>query len=107
MRNILHDSETARSRRSLFKWMKQVAAGTSLAAVGLGLANAKTALANPNCTPCSGCQVVSCQVSGTCRAHDPNTPILVTYQTLSGCVPPGCTMSSNLFECNSSCACFV
>ena len=105
MGNISHDSET--SRRSLFKWMGQVAAGASLAALGLGLANTKSALAQPNCIPCEGCVVVSCTVNGACRANNPSTPLLITYQVYQGCVPVGqsCPLSSKLFECNSSCAC--
>lgn len=49
--------ERTASRRSLFKWMGQVAVGASLASIGLGLADPINAGAAsspkiPNCRPC-------------------------------------------------------
>ena len=107
MDNLLHDRETPRSRRSLMKWAGQIAAGTSLAAIGLGLSRVNTALAQPDCTPCSGCVLTSCAVNGQCRANDPNAPLMIGYRLRLGCVPPGCYTSSTIYyECNSTCACY-
>ncbi len=40
------------------------------------------------------------------KAHDPSTPLEIEYKLYQGCVPPGCTLSSPYYECNSSCACY-
>lgn len=95
--------EQSRSRRGFFKWIGQVAAGASLASIGLGLTNIKNALAN--CIVCDGCQVISCMASGTCRAEDPLKPVRVTYKLFYGCVTGG-SCPYNIYDaCNSSCSC--
>ncbi|HVB21218.1 MAG TPA: hypothetical protein VNG51_04655 [Ktedonobacteraceae bacterium] len=106
MSDTSNQPEQLQSRRKFFVWAGQLAAGFSIAGVGLGLLDPKAALAEPECTPCSGCVVVSCNESGACKAHNPATPLEIEYKLRLGCVPPGCTFSAPYYECNSSCACY-
>jgi len=101
----LSNPEPSQPRRKFFVWVGQIIAGASLAGIGLGLVDPKAVLADPECTPCSGCKILSCTYSGTCRAQNPNTPYLVEYQAYVGCVPPGCTLAPPAYECNSGCGC--
>ncbi len=84
------DLEQVRSRRSVFKWIGQVAAGASLAGIGLGLANPLNALAAskgtdmPRCIPCELCHTTSCQ-GGICEPPEN----YVTYKYYKGCVFQG------------------
>lgn len=112
------------SRRGIFKWMGQIAAGASIAGIGLNIANPLTAQAEsnqptigyradkygnpdqPNCIPCSGCSVVSCAPNGNCRAGNQQAPILVHYHQYYGCIAPGGTCPyNNLYMCASTCSC--
>lgn len=107
MANLSNSSEPSQPRRKFFIWIGQLAAGFSLAGLGLDLLNPKVVQADPECTPCSGCSVVSCTYSGTCRVHDPSTPYEVGYRLYQGCTPPPCTLSQQTYyECSSSCTCY-
>lgn len=102
------EQEQPSSRRSFFTWVGQVAAGASLAAIGLGLANPESVLAaskpsikhgpnTPNCIPCpTGCQVTRCiQNGGGCPEYQ------VTYVVYhGGCAP--CNPSQHTV-CNGTC----
>ena len=102
MANTSGYTRQSKPRRRFMKWVGQATAGASLAALGLGLANSKAAWAKPDCTPCSGCVVVSCSHSGKCPA---NTPNLITYELKQGCIEFGCTYSSYYYECHDDCTC--
>jgi hypothetical protein len=95
--------EQLRSRRGFLSWLKRVAGGASLAVIGLSIADPKNVFADPNCTPCSGCDMISCTYE---KNHCGATyPWLFYYKFYTGCVPPGCTTNYNsccVYECSCS-----
>ncbi len=106
MENTSNQDKHPRSRRKFFIWIGQVVAGASLAAIGLGLADPQKVLADPDCTPCEGCVVVSCLPNGYCKAHNPEYPNLITYKLKQGCVQTGCYNSqADYYECSNNCTC--
>jgi len=67
----LAELTTSRSRRGLFQWMKQVAAGIAVAGLGLGVSSPVYAqITEPDCYQwCPrNCHVTSCVLNGNC-AH--------------------------------------
>jgi len=97
--DIGRDFEQSQSRRGFLGWLKKVAAGASLAVVGLSLANPRNVLAESDCTPCTGCSS-SCNYD---KNHCGDTyPWLLSWTFYSGCTPPGCTTSGGsccIYEC--------
>jgi hypothetical protein len=61
-RGVERPTDGVQSRRNFLKWVKQAAAGASLAAIGLGLMDPSEVLAAsrnaPNGTPCYGCIII-------------------------------------------------
>ena len=109
MANRLNDAEQHdhSSRRGFFKWIGQAVAGASLAGMGISALNplnVQAANAQPNCTQCDGCSVISCAVNGSCRTQ--GYLYLVTYYAYYGCVNPGdkCPYSK-MALCANSCSC--
>lgn len=86
MANPLHDMESPRSRRSLLKWMGQVAAGAAVAGAGLGILNPNLARAAKPNNGCTGCTNISCTYDKT---DCPNTPYnyYVVYKSYYGAPP--------------------
>ena len=90
--NIKQQFEESHSRRRFVKWMGQIAAGASLATIGLGITNPLDALAAskkaavPNCYQCppKGYQDVVCYFSVSCYPHGNCAREILTYQ--GGCV---------------------
>ncbi len=87
MANPLHHIELPRSRRSLLKWLGQIAAGTAVA--GLGILNPELARAAKPNTGCTGCSQISCTYDPT-DCPDPyhqGYVYLVTYKQYYGAPP--------------------
>lgn len=100
--NVGQELEHTRSRRSLFKWMGQIAAGTALAGIGLGFTQS-AAHAEPNCYKiCGPCKILSCQLNGQCVHHGLGSYFIV-YDWYSGC-QPNCT-THQVSMCTVSCTC--
>lgn len=98
--NLGKELEQSRSRRGFFNWIGQVVAGASLAGIGLGLAKPLTALAAPDCTPCTGCNIISSYVDHACCPNT-NYQWYTKYQALTGCIYPGqhCYVNPAVYGC--------
>ena len=109
--NIKQRFEESQSRRHFVKWVGQIAAGASLATIGLGITNPLDVLAAnkkatiPNCyqCPCNGCQDVVCYFSVSCRGNCARE--ILTYQ--GGCVgsPSECPVTIQQAGCCSPGTC--
>lgn len=97
--------EQSDSRRNFIKFVGQIVTGASVAGIGIGLTQNRNALAEPNCVPCTGCVVLSCTYSGTCRARYPQYPYEIIYGQYDGCDASGCTYTYTYNKCNSACSC--
>lgn len=92
--NIKQQFEESQSRRRFVKWVGQIAAGASLATLGLGITNPLNALAAskkqaiPDCfqCPCDGCTGIVCMTNTACYPHGNCGRFIVTYK--GGCVNP-------------------
>lgn len=97
MRDPLHDTESPRSRRSLFKWLGQVAAGATVAGIGLSALNTQAAHAASPDSACVGCTLIACYAGGGCGG---DYPFEVQCRSYSG--QPPCT-SQYVYGCASDC----
>jgi hypothetical protein len=100
------------SRRNFFSYMKQIAAGASVAGVSLGLLNPKDVFAastptstptsmNPQAIPCDGCQVTSCRFNWGCWLQY-DIWNLQQYTVTTGTAPHCITHSYSV--CTDSCS---
>lgn len=92
--------EQPRSRRGFLTWVGQVAAGVSIAGIGLGLVKPLEAFAAPECNPCTGCRIL-CQEDRIACCPE-GYPIFMKIQSISGCVPPGCVYSNPFYACSTT-----
>ncbi len=92
--------EQPRSRRGFLTWVGQVAAGVSIAGIGLGLVKPLEAFAAPDCNPCTGCKIL-CEAYNTACCPGSH-PILMQVQNITGCVPPGCVYHPAYFACSTT-----
>ena len=97
MAQFFHDMDAPRSRRRLFKWLGQVAAGAAVADLGLRALNPETARADGPDTPCVGCTIISCSTN-----HSGCSGVYVVYKQYYG--QPPCKYNI-ISECASSCSC--
>lgn len=107
------DHQQFSSRRGFFQWVGQVAAGASLAGIGLGLTNPLNAFAanksdagkhHPNCISCDSCKITNCVRSSGCL-EGTGMPFRVSYIQYYGCVTHGTCPSYNAVVCADSCCC--
>ncbi len=112
-KNINQRFEESQSRRRFVKWMGQIAAGASLATIGLGITNPLDALAAskkaaiPNCYQCppKGYQDIVCMPNSSCYPHGNCARYIFTYE--GGCVQsPPCPHTSQDDGCCSPSSCF-
>ena len=91
------------SRRTFVKWIGQITAGIAIVGVGLDLANRSTpAHARPECVPCSGCVLETCEFSDLC--YDDGYPYEITYIQYYDCVLPGQDCPYNTYRaCQNNC----
>lgn len=110
------EREPGRSRRVFLTWVGQVAAGISLAGIGLGLTNPSSVFAEGNVAFATDKPAVpdciQCPPAGTfcCRSCDkdsncqPGGYAAITYNYTGGCIPSGeCPTTEACFRCVSSC----
>src|ERR1017187_965433 len=105
------------ARRVFFAWVGQVAAGASLAGIGLGFVNPATALADskasrladtslrPDCNPCPSPGTFCCRSCVTDSNCQPGGHLALTYDFNGGCVipPQQCPTYVACSRCVSSC----
>ena len=109
--------EQVQARRRFLTWAGQIAAGISLAGIGLSGANTMNALAasrsanaanqqlRPDCIPCPSYGTFCCRSCFTDSNCQPGGHTALTYYYSGGCVPPGqlCPTHVGCSRCVSSC----
>lgn len=102
LENATQQREQTQSRRSFFTWAGQVAAGVSVAGIGLGLANPMDTLAaslskpanaqhsrnTPDCLACPSAGTYCCS-SCNVDANCPQGHNFIKYNYAGGCYYPG------------------
>jgi hypothetical protein len=98
------------TRRKLITWAGQIAAGASLAAIGLGIGKPLTALASsaePKCTPCPSkgtcAEVTYCSGNPPCNEHLRYNKTVTYY--LGGCITHGQCPTNTCSGCAGGCDC--
>lgn len=116
--DLEQEHEQFHSRRRFFAWAGQIAAGVSLAGIGLGLTDPLKALAatkpqsamthkrvRPDCYPCPDPGTFCCRSCFTDSHCQPGGHTALTYDYNGGCVsnPSDCPTYIACSRCVSSC----
>lgn len=114
-RDGVQEREPSNSRRRFFVWVGQVAAGTSLASIGLSLTNPRSVTAaaangsapsityQPDCIPCTAHCVFGYCSNDNCSP--PLNPYSIRYTVYQqACIQPGQSCPYTVHQyCGSSC----